>query len=117
MAVVLLAACSGHAKPQPTPFAAPTLSCNRDAAVLNMVTPSFPDEARHKAHEAQVAILVDVSATGRISRARVMQSSGFPALDAAALTAADKSTYLPAARHCKPVPGTFIFRVTFSGNT
>jgi TonB family protein len=116
-ALALLAACgSGHAKPQSTPFAAPTLPCNHGATVLNQVTPEFPDEVRGKLHEAQVAIAVDIAPSGRLRRARIKQSSSFPALDAAALTAAYKSSYLPAARNCKPIDGTFIFRVTFSAN-
>jgi hypothetical protein len=37
-------------------------------------------------------------------------------MDAAALAAARRSTYAPAMRDCKAVPGTYLFRADFSSN-
>ena len=67
-------------------------------------------------HEAQVSICVDITASGKLRRAVVERSSGFAALDVAALTAALHPTYSPARRNCKNAPGMYDFKVTFSGN-
>jgi TonB family protein len=113
----LLTACSTQtAKPHAFTFAPATPACNADATVAVQAQPEFPDEVRGKVHEAQVSISVDIAASGKLHRAVVEQSSGFPALDTAALTAALHSTYSPARRNCKNVPGTYDFKVTFSAN-
>ena len=85
--------------------------------VLDQVQPEFPDEARGKVAEASVGVRVQIAATGRVKRAYVVQSSGVQALDMAAFEAAKRSTYLPAARKCKPIGGSYLFKVTFSSNT
>jgi TonB family protein len=90
--------------------------CDFPAQVLTQAQPEIPDEIRGKVHEAQVAIRVDLDARGKLIRARIVRSSGFQALDLAALVAADKSTYTPARSHCKAVEGSFLFTVTYSSN-
>lgn len=119
LTAALLTACAQHNAPaQHAPLSRPTPPCDRDAQALTVEQADFPDEARAKGiHEAQVAIAVDIAANGRLKRARIMRSSGDGALDASALAAAARSTYLPATRHCKPVAGSYMFTVTFSGNS
>jgi protein TonB len=61
----------------------------------NRVTPAYPSAARAARQSGRVLVQVNVSASGQATDARVASSSGFPALDQAALTAARASSYLP----------------------
>jgi TonB family protein len=116
-AMSLLAACSSHTSKERATVASytPTRSCNHDAAVLRQAQPEWPALAR-RVHEAQVTVGVSVAASGQLTFARIVQSSGDPALDGSALDAARTSTYSPARRRCRPFAGTYLFRVTFSSN-
>jgi protein TonB len=61
----------------------------------NRVTPVYPSAARAARQSGRVLVQVNVSASGQATDARVASSSGFPALDQAAVTAARASSYLP----------------------
>jgi TonB family protein len=96
----------------PAPAASPP--CTRDATPQNIVTPDYPDSARKlKLGLRQVAVTVLIRADGTVQSASVARSSGNAALDAAAVAAASKTTYLPKTLNCKAVPGAYLFKVTF----
>lgn len=105
------------AAPSPQPSVAPA-PCNRDAAVDVQATPQYPDSARlaHVQGAHTTLLMIDVSSAGKVAGAHIVQSSGVPALDRAALAAAEQSTYFPKMVKCKAVKGRYMFRVTFSSN-
>lgn len=89
-------------------------TCNHSAHVVSAVVPQFPASVR-TLHLGARTVLVNVSldAHGRVQRVAIRHSSGNAALDAAGLKAARTSKYASAAKNCKPIAGTYIFRATF----
>ena len=65
--------------------------------------PEYPPEARERHQEGVVLLDVDVGADGRPAQVGVKQSSGFPSLDRAALTAVRRWTFEPARTAGLPV--------------
>ncbi len=121
LVALTLGACATHAPMHPSNKtaigSAATPVCDMPASVADQAQPYFPDAARDKVHGlAQTAILVQINANGTLRRASVVKSSGIADLDYAALIAADKSTYSPEIRNCRPVQGSYYFRATFSAN-
>lgn len=86
---------------------------NVDADVLEQAQPEFPDAARNVFGTPRAVITVNLSAQGQMTSATISQSTGNRALDQAAFDAARLSTYLPAVKDCKRVPGTYQFTVTY----
>lgn len=62
----------------------------------NTPPPEYPPEARQRHQEGVVLLDVDVGADGRPAQVGVKQSSGFPSLDRAAVTAVRRWTFEPA---------------------
>lgn len=90
---------------------------NLDAEVLQQAQPEYPSAARGMdIGEVSVKAKVSLALDGSISAVAITQSSGVMPLDQAALAAARVSSYLPAVKECKRVPGTFEFTVTFDPN-
>ena len=90
---------------------------NLDAEVLQQAQPDYPNLARSMdVGEVSVKLKVSLTVDGTISAIAITQSSGVMPLDQAALAAARASSYLPAVKDCKRVPGTFDFSVTFDPN-
>jgi beta-lactamase regulating signal transducer with metallopeptidase domain len=84
-------------------------NCNQYATVLE---PAQPDIAKsdYRANAAANA-LVSVGANGKPVSAKIVNSSGFPAIDAATIKAAMSSTYSPQMSNCKATSGSYVFRV------
>jgi len=76
--------------------------------------PPYPAAAREQGIEGTVLLDVLVLADGRVGEARVRQSSGSPALDAAALEAVRRWTFTPARRGPEPVDAWVEVPVKFS---
>jgi TonB family protein len=74
----------------------------------------YPQEERHYSLEGVVVLLASVSASGCAQQVQVYESSGVPALDAAAARWAEQASYRPAQREHQAVDGTLKFRVRFS---
>jgi TonB family protein len=89
---------------------------NVEADVLQQAQPDFPDAARGIRGTLQAVITVNLSAEGQMTSAAMFRSTGNMTLDQAALAAARQSTYLPAVKDCKRVPGTYYFKVTYETN-
>jgi protein TonB len=63
--------------------------------------PQYPQEAFIKKIEGTVLVEILIDATGKVARARVVQS--VPLLDAAALQTVYQWAFMPAIKHGKPV--------------
>ena len=86
---------------------------NSHATWRNKVKPTYPEAARAARLTGSVQIQVNVNALGQPSGARVVRSSGSPALDEAALRAARASTFNPKRLAGIPLPDTIIVPITF----
>jgi TonB family protein len=105
--------------------------CPREATAVSLVAPDASMLRGTTAGQIQVRVGVTIDPDGKLTTARILQSSGNMALDRAALAAARESTYrpkliaVPVRRQagkdqtsssdgvtCKAVPGTYTFIVT-----
>lgn len=99
------------AKPSPAIFHANCTDPNDDASVAVAVAPDW--SLGYSPPKASSAVWVAVNADGTLVDAWISQPSGVREVDEAALKAAMKSTYEPARAYCRPVPGVYLFRVSF----
>jgi len=65
--------------------------------------PMYPHDELAAGHEGTVQMGFQVQADGTIGSSRVERSSGYPALDEAALTALNKCRFKPALKNGQPV--------------
>ena len=98
--------------PAERPTAAPAAAPNDDPPVpLNANTPvSYPMALLRAGIEGTVVVRMYVDEHGKLVRdsIRIAESSGYPALDSAALAAAPKLRFAPALHEGKPVPAPFL---------
>ncbi|MFN2449449.1 MAG: energy transducer TonB [Candidatus Baltobacteraceae bacterium] len=102
------------------PFS-PPLDCAKrytDATALKVIPPdiSMIDRSRIQSGSASgtALIRVAVASDGSVSAARVVRSTGDASLDARALNSAKQATYSPRTLDCAPIPGLYLFAVTFA---
>ncbi|WP_369927542.1 energy transducer TonB [Xanthomonas sp. NCPPB 2632] len=86
------------------------------AEVLRQATPMYPPQAVRQHHEGTVRLEVSIGTDGRVSEARVLESSGFPELDRSALLAIRSALYSPGRSNGRPVNSTVTVPITFSLN-
>jgi protein TonB len=120
VAAVALSAAAACGKPTPpaeqaaSPPAAPP---DQEAPVaLNPESPiQYPPRLFDRRVEGDVVLRLFVDSTGRVvpESSRVGESSGYPALDSAALAGAKKLRYAPARRRGAPVAAAFLQRIEF----
>jgi len=112
------------APPPPAAAAAPTFApfppaiCPHPfvhAKVTDAVQPVFPVIMQDSGvnQSATSLVYVAVNPVGKLVDAWIFASSGYPALDQAALTAARRSEYAPATSYCRPVSGLYLFAADF----
>lgn len=77
------------------------------------IKPKYPAEARQRGEEGDVLVEIDVTDRGGVTAVRVVRSSGYPALDAAAQKAARQAKFTPAKADGKSVPTTVRLPLTF----
>lgn len=107
---------SATPRPQklPTPSTGGCVTPNAPAAVKSPAPiPDIPLEAREAAKSGIAQVHVRVSETGAVLEAGVTASLGSDALDQIAVSIAKASQYSPALQQCKPIAGTYEFRVRF----
>lgn len=75
--------------------------------------PNYPDAAVSRAEEGAVTVLIHVSTGGLAASVDILESSGFPLLDQAAVDAARSWHFLPAVKDGQPVPFDLPFRMVF----
>jgi protein TonB len=75
--------------------------------------PIYPEMSRRRGQEGTVMLELRVDANGRVTEVRVVESSGFSALDAAALETLREWRFRPAQRAGLPVAGSITTAVHF----
>jgi TonB family protein len=86
----------------------------RLASVLNQIAPNYPDSMLDRElGRTTVSVEIALTPEGRPRDVWLRVSSGYQAFDDAALNAAKLSTYQGARSYCQPVPGRYLFNVTF----
>lgn len=75
--------------------------------------PTYPEMSRRRGQEGTVMLELRVDANGRVTEVRVVESSGFSALDAAALETLREWRFRPAQRAGLPVAGSLTTAVHF----
>ncbi len=89
----------------------PVLDYDQPPRPLRQPRPEYPSEAFVKKVEGVVVVEILIDETGRVVRARVLQS--VPLLDGAALDAVHQWIFLPAVRHGRPVATIALAPVRF----
>lgn len=75
--------------------------------------PNYPESSRRRGQEGTVMLELRVDANGRVTEVRVVESSGFSALDAAAVETLREWRFRPAQRAGMPVAGSLTTAVHF----
>jgi protein TonB len=75
--------------------------------------PNYPDASRRRGEEGVVRVELLIDPTGRVADVRILESSGFSALDAAALQTLREWRFRPAQRGSLPVAGSITTAVHF----
>lgn len=89
----------------------PVMDFDSPPRAIKQARPQYPQEAFVKKIEGTVLIEALIDTSGRVVRARVLQS--VPLLDAAALQAAYQWVFQPAIKHGRPVPTIIHMPVAF----
>ena len=120
VAAVALGAVAACGKPAPPPeraASAPAAPPDQEPPVaLNADLPiQYPPRLFDRRVEGDVVLRLFVDSTGRVipESSRVGESSGYPALDSAALAGAKLLQYAPARRRGTPVAAAFLQRIEF----
>jgi protein TonB len=92
------------AKPTQMPAGPVTLSSELSVSCPNLASPAYPALSRRLGEEGKLVLQVELDETGRISQAKVIESSGHPRLDNAALSAVKTWRCRPAMRDGQAVP-------------
>ncbi len=100
------------AAPSPTDYRYVIVS----ARFIHRVDPIYPQDTLSEGEEGTVIILLTIGPDG-VSDVRVWETSGYPALDRAALEAAKESTYSVPEVNGEPVTETYRIIYTFALNS
>lgn len=74
-----------------------------EARILELPEPAYPALSRKRGEEGKVIIKVEISAEGKVLKARVARSSSYSRLDRAALKAIESAAFTPATKYGTPV--------------
>src|SRR5262249_26778943 len=116
-AIVLAASCS---RPDPNNIRLPDNPSARRSedppVAVNATSPvEYPPALFARGIDARVLLKLFIDSTGHVSQesTRVAESSGYPALDSAALAAVPRFRFAPALRNGEPVAASFMQPVHF----
>ena len=111
MAALLCVPALAHARQDSTPEAQPPPEpkLTRPPAVQRFVEAAYPPEAEAQKLEGRVLLSIDISATGEVTRAEVLEAAGH-GFDEAALAAIRQFRFTPAELDGKPSP----VRITYA---
>jgi TonB family protein len=93
-----------------------TATADQPPVAINPVSPMvYPSALLEQGIEGRVLLRLYADSMGAIVRdsSRIAESSGYPALDSAALSGAATLRFSPALRHGRPVGGPFLQPVQF----
>jgi TonB family protein len=79
---------------------------------MHLVEPFYP-RGYYPPQPVTVVVQVTIAPDGTIAGGRVVQSAGNAAFDGSAVRSVEESTFAPKLVDCKPVEGTYLFKVTF----
>jgi TonB family protein len=117
VALSAVAACGKQAPPPEQAARAPAAPPDQEPPVaLNADSPiQYPPRLFDRRVEGDVVLRLFVDSTGHVvpESSRVGESSGYPALDSAALAGAKKLRYAPARRRGAAVAAAFLQRIEF----
>lgn len=100
----------------PSPAASPNC-IDREPKLVRRIEPIYPDISRQQGAVGETIVDVELNANGVPEHLLIFQSAGNAALDRAAISAAQQSTYAFAFKRCYAVPSRFLFRAEFPGDT
>jgi protein TonB len=89
----------------------PVMDYDQPPRPIKITRPQYPQEAFIKKVEGTVVVEILIDSTGKVVRARVLQS--IPALDAAAIATVKEWQFSPAMKHGRPVSTIATAPVTF----
>lgn len=93
-----------EARPTQMPTGPVTLSSELSVSCPDLASPAYPALSRRLGEEGKLVLQVELDETGRIGKAKIVQSSGYSRLDNAALSAVKTWRCRPATRNGQPVP-------------
>ena len=85
-----------HIAREPAPEAPKQAQIDAQPRPLKTIRPDYPVAARKRGVEGDVTLELNITEKGRVSAAKVVESSGHDDLDAAAVRAATKAQFVPA---------------------
>jgi TonB family protein len=122
LAVLVLGACGrrddGTVRLVDTPSAPATPPAEEPPVAINPVSPvRYPPALLAKGIEGRVLLRLYVDSAGNVNpdSIRIAESSGYPALDSAALVGAPELRYSPALHQGQPIAAPFLQPVQFRG--
>jgi len=104
--------------PKPAPAApsagsGPVSVANLNTNLLSGAPPAYPMGARRKREQGTVVLRLVIGEDGRVVDVTVQRSSGFAALDQAAVGAVRKWRWSPTIRDGRPIPITGLVQIPF----
>lgn len=105
------------AAPATSPAASPAPEQIVDSEFIRKVTPDYPEMAKDENVEGAVTVRVTIGPDGQVEDAVVVQSSGDPQLDDAALKAARDSLYRAPLLDGRPTTRDYLIVYTFNLET
>jgi protein TonB len=104
--------------PKPAPAApsagsGPVSVANLNTNLLSGAPPAYPMGARRKREQGTVVLRLVIGEDGRVVDVTVQRSSGFAALDQAAVGAVRKWRWSPTVRDGRPIPITGLVQIPF----
>ena len=105
VAVAVLSASSWASAPDPDKLVPVRLAANAPGMIRfdSCARPVYPDQEAKQNHQGMVTLRFLVGADGKVKESLMMKSSGYPALDDAALVAISKCSFNPPVANGKPV--------------
>ena len=106
-------------EPMPAPTPVDTRPAPRQARIdapprpVKSLRPKYPAASRRRGEQGEVKLEIDVSGKGAVVDAKVAESSGYPALDKAAVEAVMSADFEPAKSDGRPVPSRAIISIHF----
>ncbi len=97
----------------PSAGSGPVSVSNLNTNLLSGSPPSYPMGSRRKREQGTVVLRLVVSEDGRVTQISVQRSSGFAALDDAALAAVRRWRWSPTVRDGRPVAITGLVQIPF----
>ncbi|MBO9518162.1 MAG: energy transducer TonB [Porphyrobacter sp.] len=101
------------AAPVPTAATGPVRVSNLNTNLLSGPPPAYPNISRRKKEEGTVVLRLVIAEDGKVADVSVSRSSGFPALDDAAVAAVRKWRWSPTVKDGRAVSITGLVQIPF----